>query len=60
LLNILHQFVTRAASTVRASLKDPAKTKAMANETFSYNAAAWKDGASLGKTKVTELGKAGL
>ena len=56
----LHQFVTRAASTVRASLKEPAKTKAMANETFSYNAAPWSAGKSQGKTNVSELGKAGL
>ena len=54
------QFLTRASSAVRASLKEPAKSKAMAQEKFSYNAAVWKDGASQGKTKISELAKAGL
>lgn len=31
------QFVTRASSTVRAGLKEPAKSKAMAQEHFAYN-----------------------
>ena len=54
------QFVTRAATTMRASLKEPAKTKAMANESFSYNAGIWKEGKSQGKTPVSDLGAAGL
>lgn len=29
---------------MRKALKEPAKTKAMANETFSYNSSIWEGG----------------
>jgi hypothetical protein len=51
--------VTRAASTVRAGLKEPAKTKAMSNEVFSYNVAKWDGGKSMGKKAVDKLTAAG-
>eukprot|EP00562_Extubocellulus_spinifer_P009038 CAMPEP_0178495362 /NCGR_PEP_ID=MMETSP0696-20121128/13503_1 /TAXON_ID=265572 /ORGANISM="Extubocellulus spinifer, Strain CCMP396" /LENGTH=70 /DNA_ID=CAMNT_0020123493 /DNA_START=26 /DNA_END=238 /DNA_ORIENTATION=+ len=54
------QFVTRASSTVRAALKEPAKSKAMAQETFSYNSSKWVDGVQGDKVAVDTLGKAGL
>jgi len=53
------QYVTRAASTVRASLKEPAKSKAMELESLSYNAAVWSNAESQGKNAVDTLGKAG-
>ena len=54
------QFVTRASSTVRAALKEPAKSKAMAQESFAYNASKWSGGAQGDKVAVDALGKAGL
>lgn len=44
---------------MRAALKEPAKTKAMGNETFSYNAAKWEAGVSTAKVPVTNLSAAG-
>ncbi|MCP4746881.1 MAG: hypothetical protein GY874_12200, partial [Desulfobacteraceae bacterium] len=38
------QYVTKASSTVRAALKEPAKSKALAQETFSYNKSVWSNG----------------
>ena len=51
--------MTRAASTVRAGLKEPAKSKAMSQEVFSYNAAKWEGGKSLGKNAIDKLTAAG-
>jgi len=59
-LFVSSQFVTRASSTVRAALKEPAKSKAMAQETFSYNSSKWVDGVQGDKVAVDTLGKAGL
>eukprot|EP00560_Eucampia_antarctica_P008849 CAMPEP_0197823728 /NCGR_PEP_ID=MMETSP1437-20131217/1049_1 /TAXON_ID=49252 ORGANISM="Eucampia antarctica, Strain CCMP1452" /NCGR_SAMPLE_ID=MMETSP1437 /ASSEMBLY_ACC=CAM_ASM_001096 /LENGTH=70 /DNA_ID=CAMNT_0043423037 /DNA_START=88 /DNA_END=300 /DNA_ORIENTATION=- len=53
------QYVTKASSTVRAALKEPAKSKAMAQETFSYNKAAWDSGKQGEKKLVDVLSKAG-
>lgn len=53
------QYVTRASSTMRAALKEPAKTKAMGNETFSYNAAKWDAGAPIAKVPISNLSAAG-
>ena len=53
------QYVTRAATAVRTGLKEPAKTKAMQHEAFSYNAAAWESGKSGKKTLVQTLSDAG-
>ena len=53
------QYVTKAASTVRAALKEPAKTKAMAQEQFGYNSSMWSAGTQGSKTYVNSLGQAG-
>ena len=53
------QFVTRAASAMRAGLKEPAKSQAMKNEVFSYNAAVWENGVGGKKSLVQDLSKAG-
>jgi hypothetical protein len=44
---------------MRAGLKEPAKSQAMKNETFSYNAAVWENGATGKKTAVQDLSQAG-
>eukprot|EP00561_Arcocellulus_cornucervis_P013594 CAMPEP_0185802208 /NCGR_PEP_ID=MMETSP1322-20130828/1878_1 /TAXON_ID=265543 /ORGANISM="Minutocellus polymorphus, Strain RCC2270" /LENGTH=70 /DNA_ID=CAMNT_0028497961 /DNA_START=62 /DNA_END=274 /DNA_ORIENTATION=+ len=54
------QFVTRASSTVRAGLKEPARSKAMAQESFTYNTSKWSAGDQGEKVAVDALGKAGL
>ena len=54
------QYVTRAASALRNGLKEPAKSQALKNETFSYNATTWSNGAPGTKTAVETLSKAGL
>eukprot|EP00592_Proboscia_alata_P002088 CAMPEP_0194376114 /NCGR_PEP_ID=MMETSP0174-20130528/24607_1 /TAXON_ID=216777 /ORGANISM="Proboscia alata, Strain PI-D3" /LENGTH=64 /DNA_ID=CAMNT_0039156675 /DNA_START=71 /DNA_END=265 /DNA_ORIENTATION=- len=38
------QYVSRASSTVRAALKEPAKSKAAKNEVFSFNSSIWEAG----------------
>ena len=53
------QYVNKAASSIRGALKEPAKRQAMANETFSYNAAAWEGGKIGTKVNVTKLQAAG-
>jgi len=55
--SLLHdmQYVTKASSTVRAALKEPAKSKAMAQEVFSYNRSQWVDGQQGAKTMVDGL-----
>ena len=53
------QYVTRASSTLRAALKEPARSKAMAQEKFGYNASKWSDGMIGEKAKIDALGKAG-
>lgn len=55
----LIQYVTRAATAVRNGLKEPAKTKAMQHEAFSYNAAAWESGKSGKKKLIQTLSEAG-
>lgn len=51
--------MTRASSTLRAALKEPARSKAMAQEKFGYNASKWSDGMIGEKAKIDALGKAG-
>eukprot|EP00545_Synedropsis_sp_CCMP1620_P006431 CAMPEP_0119005958 /NCGR_PEP_ID=MMETSP1176-20130426/2028_1 /TAXON_ID=265551 /ORGANISM="Synedropsis recta cf, Strain CCMP1620" /LENGTH=71 /DNA_ID=CAMNT_0006957823 /DNA_START=94 /DNA_END=309 /DNA_ORIENTATION=+ len=46
------QYVGKSASTIRAGLKEPAKRKAMAQETFAYNRAIWKGGEQSAKEEV--------
>eukprot|EP00580_Thalassiosira_gravida_P003757 CAMPEP_0201621782 /NCGR_PEP_ID=MMETSP0492-20130828/47064_1 /ASSEMBLY_ACC=CAM_ASM_000837 /TAXON_ID=420259 /ORGANISM="Thalassiosira gravida, Strain GMp14c1" /LENGTH=71 /DNA_ID=CAMNT_0048091343 /DNA_START=564 /DNA_END=779 /DNA_ORIENTATION=+ len=49
------QYVTKASSAVRAALKEPAKSKAMTQEAFSYNRASWTGGVQGAKTPVNNL-----
>lgn len=51
------QYVNRASSAMRKALKEPAKTKAMANETFSYNSAIWEAGEMGSKSRVASVAK---
>lgn len=51
----MHQYVNRATTALRSALKEPAKTKAAASETFSFNVATWEAG-EMGAKKA--LGKA--
>jgi hypothetical protein len=44
---------------MRAGLKEPAKSQAMKNEVFSYNAAVWENGVGGKKSLVQDLSKAG-
>ena len=53
------QYVSRAATSVRGALKEPAKRKAMAQENFSYNASAWEAGVQGKKTQIQSLAEAG-
>ncbi|KAL7490542.1 hypothetical protein ACHAWT_000106 [Skeletonema menzelii] len=47
------QYVTKATSCLRAALKEPAKSKAMTQETFSYNKSVWSNGEQ-GAKKLTD------
>ena len=53
------QYVNKAATTMRGALKEPAKVKAMAQEKFTYNSAAWTAGEMGAKTEVSVLSQAG-
>jgi len=53
------QYVTKASSTVRAALREPAKTKALSQETFAYNRSVWSAGVQGEKSFVDGLSKAG-
>ena len=53
------QYANRAASAVRGALKEPAKSKLMAQDQFSYRTAHWTNGAMGPKQPVTALSKAG-
>ena len=56
---VTFQYVNRAAVSVRSALKEPTKSKLMANSSFSYKAAAWEGGVQSSKKEITTLGKAG-
>lgn len=53
-LDIL-QYVSKSASTIRAALKEPAKRKAAAQETFTYKTATWENGVQGPKTVVSKV-----
>eukprot|EP00574_Skeletonema_japonicum_P007037 CAMPEP_0201725626 /NCGR_PEP_ID=MMETSP0593-20130828/8974_1 /ASSEMBLY_ACC=CAM_ASM_000672 /TAXON_ID=267983 /ORGANISM="Skeletonema japonicum, Strain CCMP2506" /LENGTH=70 /DNA_ID=CAMNT_0048217047 /DNA_START=23 /DNA_END=235 /DNA_ORIENTATION=- len=53
------QYVTKASSTVRAALKEPAKSKALAQETFSYNKSIWSNGEQGAKQLTDTLAAVG-
>ncbi|KAL7443878.1 hypothetical protein ACHAXH_007732 [Discostella pseudostelligera] len=53
------QYVTKASSTVRAALKEPAKSKAMAQEGFVFNRSHWTNGKQGEKSLIDGLKKVG-
>jgi hypothetical protein len=53
------QYVNRAAVSVRSALKEPMKSKLMAQSEFSYKATAWESGVAGVKKPVTSLSQAG-
>jgi len=53
------QYVNTAATAMRGALKEPVKMKAMAQESFSYNSAAWSAGQAGTKTRIEALNAAG-
>eukprot|EP00571_Detonula_confervacea_P007210 CAMPEP_0172329334 /NCGR_PEP_ID=MMETSP1058-20130122/60827_1 /TAXON_ID=83371 /ORGANISM="Detonula confervacea, Strain CCMP 353" /LENGTH=70 /DNA_ID=CAMNT_0013046505 /DNA_START=65 /DNA_END=277 /DNA_ORIENTATION=+ len=53
------QYVSKASSTVRAALKEPAKSKALTQEAFAYNRAQWTTGVQGEKTLVDALKSVG-
>ncbi|KAL7525576.1 hypothetical protein ACHAXR_002560 [Thalassiosira sp. AJA248-18] len=53
------QYVTKAASTVRAALKEPAKSKALSQEAFSYNRSHWANGEQGKKSLINGLKSVG-
>ena len=53
------QYVNKAAGSVRSALKEPMKSKLMAQSEFQYNASAWESGVQGAKKQVTSLGQAG-
>lgn len=44
LLSFVKQYVSKAASTVRSALKEPAKRQAQANEMYSFKRCDWENG----------------
>jgi hypothetical protein len=59
-LNRIAQYVTRAATALRQGLKEPAKSKALQQEVFAYNANAWTAGKTGTKKAVKNLADAGI
>jgi hypothetical protein len=53
------QYVTKASSTVRAALKEPAKSKALAQEGFVFNRSHWTNGKQGEKSLIDGLNKVG-
>lgn len=53
------QYVTKASSCLRAALKEPAKSKALAQESFSYNKSIWANGEQGVKTLTDSLAAVG-
>mmetsp|Transcript_21862 Transcript_21862/g.54154 ORF Transcript_21862/g.54154 Transcript_21862/m.54154 type:complete len:118 (-) Transcript_21862:205-558(-) len=53
------QYVNRAAGSVRSALKEPMKSKLLAQSEFKYNASAWEAGVQGAKKEVTSLSQAG-
>eukprot|EP00579_Thalassiosira_antarctica_P004435 CAMPEP_0201881422 /NCGR_PEP_ID=MMETSP0902-20130614/11735_1 /ASSEMBLY_ACC=CAM_ASM_000551 /TAXON_ID=420261 /ORGANISM="Thalassiosira antarctica, Strain CCMP982" /LENGTH=67 /DNA_ID=CAMNT_0048409635 /DNA_START=38 /DNA_END=241 /DNA_ORIENTATION=+ len=46
------QYVSKASSTLRMALKEPAKSKAMAQEQFFFNKSQWTNGVMGEKTAM--------
>lgn len=49
------QYVNKAASSIRGALKEPAKSRLMAQDKFSYKASTWTAGEQGAKTEITSL-----
>ena len=52
-------YVSRATLSLRSALKEPAKTKAFANNSISYNRSTFSDAVQSAKKEISELGAAG-
>lgn len=53
------QYVNRAAGAVRSGLKEPMKSKLIAQSEFKYNASVWESGEQGAKKAVSSLSQAG-
>lgn len=53
------QYVSKASSTLRAALREPARSKAAAQESFAYNRATYAKGVPSQKVKVDQLDAVG-
>ncbi|GKY94341.1 hypothetical protein MPSEU_000400000 [Mayamaea pseudoterrestris] len=49
------QYINRAAGAMRHALKEPAKSKALEQETFHYKTALWNAGTQAPKRDITSL-----
>ena len=58
-MHLFLQYANRAASSVRSALKEPAKSKLMAQGEFSFKTSTWSAGEQGAKTEITALGGAG-
>lgn len=57
--DFLRQYINKAAGTMRSVLKEPAKTRAMAQDAYAYNAAVWEAGKQGPKVPVANIQQAG-
>ena len=53
------QYINKASSAIRGALKEPAKRKAVSQETFSYNTSVWEAGTPSPKVAVDSVQAAG-
>lgn len=51
--NLKNKYVNRASTAMRGALKEPAKKKALAQETYTYKVATWEKGVQSSKTLVS-------
>ena len=49
------QYVNKAASSIRGAVKEPVKSRLMAQDKFSYKSSSWTAGEQGAKTEVTSL-----
>lgn len=49
------QYVNKAASTIRGALKEPAKSRLLAQDQFSFKKANWEGGVQGPKTDISNL-----
>eukprot|EP00536_Pseudo-nitzschia_multiseries_P001029 jgi/Psemu1/250164/estExt_Genewise1Plus.C_130028 len=51
------QYVNRAAGAVRSGLKEPMKSKLIAQSEFKYNVSVWENGVQGAKKEISSLGQ---